>query len=384
LEGNIVFGKRFPLFKLFGFQVKIELSWLLMAALIVWSLAVTEFPAQVGGLPRAAYWWMGAAGALGLFGSIVVHEVSHSLVARRYGLPITGITLFIFGGVAEMDREPPNPQSEFRMALAGPVSSALLALVFWLLSLWGRTYGDAGIVWPALTALVGYLASINGSLALFNILPAFPLDGGRVLRSILWGWRDDLRWATRLASRVGSAFGYLLVGLGVLSLFLGRFSGGLWLIVIGMFLNNAARSSYQQLAMRQALEGEPVRRFMTASPVTVPPTLSVRDLVEQYVYEYHFKTYPVVQDGELMGCVSTRAIQQVPREQWTERTVVSLVTQCSLDNTIAPTADAMEALSKMSRTRNSRLMVVEDSQLVGMIALKDLLSFLSLKLKLEG
>jgi Zn-dependent protease/CBS domain-containing protein len=324
------------------------------------------------------------AGALGLFGSIVIHEVSHSLVARRYGLPITGITLFIFGGVAEMDDEPPSPQSEFMMALAGPLSSAVLALIFWLLSLWGGRYEGTGVVWPALTALVGYLASINGSLALFNILPAFPLDGGRVLRSILWGLRDDLRWATRLASRIGSAFGYLLVGLGVLSLFLGRFSGGLWLIVIGMFLNNAARSSYQQLAMREALEGEPVRRFMTPGPVTVPPTISVRDLVEQYVYEHHYKTYPVVQDEELLGCVTTRDIQAVPRDEWSTRTVGSLASQCSLDNTIASTADATEALAKMSRTRNSRLMVVEESRLVGMIALKDLLAFLSLKIELEG
>ena len=378
-----MFGKRFPLFKLFGFQVKAEISWLIMAALIVWSLATAQFPSQVSGLPGPTYLWLGVAGALGLFGSIVIHEVSHSLVARRYGLPITGITLFIFGGVAEMDEEPPNPRSEFLMALAGPVSSALLALVFWLLSLWAMPRLESGGLWPAAAALVGYLASINGSLALFNILPAFPLDGGRVLRSILWGWRDDLRWATRLSSRVGSGFAYLLIGLGALSLFLGQFSGGLWLIVIGMFLNNAARSSYQQLAIRQALEGEPVDRFMTSSPVTVPPTLSVRDLVEQYVYEHHFKTYPVVKDGELVGCVSTQAVRAVPREEWAVRTVGSLASACSLDNTIAPTADAMEALSKMSRTRNSRLMVVGDEGLVGMIALKDLLAFLSLKIELE-
>jgi Zn-dependent protease/predicted transcriptional regulator len=378
-----VFGKQFPLFKLFGFQVKIELSWLIFAALIVWSLATNQFPSQVGGLPDATYWWLGVAGALGLFGSIVVHEVSHSLVARRYGLPIKGITLFIFGGVAEMDREPPSPQSEFRMALAGPISSALLALGFWLISRWGLSGLEAGSAGTAATALASYLASINGSLAAFNLIPAFPLDGGRVLRSILWGWRDDLRWATRLASRIGSTFGYLLVGLGVLGLFVGRFSGGLWLIVIGMFLNNAARSSYRQLAVREALEGEPVQRFMTSSPVTVPPTLSVSDLVEQYVYEYHFKTYPVVQGDQLMGCVSTRDIQAVPRDQWSTRTVGSLANQCSVDNTIAPAEDALEALSKMSRTRKSRLMVVDEDRLVGMIALKDLLSFLSLKIELE-
>jgi len=379
-----LFGKRYPVFKLFGFEVKIELSWLFLATLIVWSLATGQFPNQVQGLSTTTYWWLGVAGALGLFGSIVIHEMSHSLVARRFGMPIKGITLFIFGGVAEMDEEPANPQSEFLMALVGPVSSALLAAGFWLLSLLGAPKAGTEGVWPAITALLGYLASINGSLALFNILPAFPLDGGRVLRSGLWGWRDDLRWATRLASRVGSGFAYLLVGLGVVSLFLGRFSGGLWLILIGMFLSNAARSSYQQLAVREALQGEHVGRFMTPSPVTVPPTLSVRELVEQYVYEYHYKTYPVVEGDELMGCVSTRDIQNVPREEWDTVLVGALANECSLDNTIAPTSDAMEALSKMSRTQNSRLMVVDGEHLVGMIALKDLLSFLNLKLKLEG
>jgi Zn-dependent protease/CBS domain-containing protein len=299
-------------------------------------------------------------------------------------MPIKGITLFIFGGVAEMDEEPANPQAEFLMALAGPVSSALLAAGFWLLSLLGASNEGAGVAGTAATALVGYLASINGSLALFNILPAFPLDGGRVLRSILWGGRGDLRWATRLASRVGSAFGYVLVGLGILSLFLGSFSNGLWLIVIGMFLNNAARSSYKQLAVREALEGELVGRFMTRSPVTVPPSITVRELVEQYVYEYHYKTYPVVEGDELLGCVSTRDIQDLPRDEWDSRTVASLASQCSLDNTVDHTADAMEALSKMSRTRNSRLMVVDGERLVGMIALKDMLSFLSLKIELEG
>jgi Zn-dependent protease/predicted transcriptional regulator len=373
-----MYGKGIPLFKLFGFEVKIELSWLILAGLIVWSLATSTFPGNVSNLAPGAYLWMGVAGALGLFASIIFHELLHSLVARRYGLPMKGITLFIFGGVAEMEEEPPSPRSEFLMALAGPVSSMVLALGFYLLSRLG-----AAAEWsPAPVAVLGYLATINISLAAFNIVPAFPLDGGRVLRSILWSWKNDLRWATRLASRIGTGFGFVLLGLGVLSLFMGQFGNGLWLFVIGMFLQNASRSAYQQIFVREALQGESVSRFMKSDPVTVSPNLSIRSLVDDYVYTHHYKMFPVLDGSELVGCVSTRAISEVPREEWDRRTVSTLIRECSIDNTIGSGEDAMQALSKMSRTRNSRLMVVDDRQLVGVITLKDLLSFLSLKMDL--
>ena len=232
--------------------------------------------------------------------------------------------------------------------------------------------------------MIGYLASINISLAAFNIIPAFPLDGGRVLRSILWGWKDDLRWATRLASRIGTGFAYVLLGLGALSLFTGQFGNGLWLFVIGMFLQNASRSAYRQMFVREALQGETVSRFMQSDPITVSPNLSIRDLVDDYVYKHHFKMFPVLDGSELVGCVSTRAISEVPRDEWDRRTVGTLLHECSIDNTVAPATDAMDALSKMNRTRNGRLMVVEDGRLAGVITLKDLLSFLSLKMDLEG
>ena len=375
-----MYGKGIPLFKLLGFEVKVEWSWLILAGLIIWSLAGNTFPADVGGLSQGAYLWMAVAGALGLFASIIFHELCHSLVARRYGLPIRGITLFIFGGVAEMEHEPPSPRSEFLMALAGPVSSAVLALGFYLLTRLGATVG-----WPAApVAVLGYLAMINISLAAFNIIPAFPLDGGRVLRSILWGWKNDLRWATRLAAGIGTGFGYVLLGLGVLSLFMGRFGNGLWLFVIGMFLQNASRSAYQQLFVREMLQGETVARFMRANPITVSPDLSIRDLLDDYVYKHNHKMFPVMRGTELVGCVSTRAISEVPRDEWDRRTVGTLIHECSIDNTVTSTTDAMDALSKMNRTRNGRLMVVDGQQLMGVITLKDLLSFLSLKMDLEG
>ena len=204
-------GKRFKLFELLGFEVKIELSWLVLAALLTWSLATNVFPANREGLAKATYWWMGVAGTLGLFASVVFHELCHSLVARRFDLPITGITLFIFGGVAEMEDEPPSARSEFLMALAGPASSAMLGLTFFGLSLLG-----SGADWSDPVGVVlGYLASLNGSLAVFNLLPAFPLDGGRVLRAILWGAKKDLSWATRIASRIGSGLGILMMVVGL-------------------------------------------------------------------------------------------------------------------------------------------------------------------------
>jgi len=374
-----MFGKRIPVFKLLGFEVKIELSWLILATLMIWSLASNVFPSNIPDLSPGTYLWMGVVGALGLFASIVFHELCHSLVARKYGLPITGITLFIFGGVAEMEDEPPSARSEFLMALAGPASSALLSLAFYGMRAWGHEGG-----WPeAARSVFGYLASLNASLAGFNLLPAFPLDGGRVLRSMLWGWKKDLWWATRIASRIGSRFGMLIIGLGALSLFLGNFVNGLWLLVIGTFLQNASRVSYQRLLLREALQGEQVQRFMKPDPVTVSPSISVRELVEGYVYKHHFKMFPVVESTTLVGCVSTRAVKEIPQAEWSRHTVGELVRECSIQNTISPTADAVEALSTMNRTGNSRLMVVEDGRLVGVITLKDMLRFLSLKMDLE-
>jgi len=374
-----VFGKRVTLFKLLGFEVRAELSWVVVVVLFAWSLSTNVFPASSPGLARSTYWWLGIAGTAGLFGSVVFHELCHSLVARRYGLPIKGITLFIFGGVAEMDEEPPSARSELVMALAGPASSALLGLL--VLGL--RTAGESAGLPQPLVALLAYLASVNGSLAAFNMIPAFPLDGGRVLRSVLWSWRRDLRWATGIASWIGSALGAILIALGVLGVLLGSLVGGIWLVVIGLFVRNASRMSYQRVFVRQALEGELVSRFMKTDPVTVSPSSSLRQLVEDYVYRYHYKMLPVVDGSTLIGCVTTRAVSSVPQEEWDRRTVGELVAGCSSDNTISSTEDAMTALSKMGQTGNTRLMVVDHGLLVGVITLKDLLAFLNLKVELE-
>ncbi len=375
-----MFGKGITLFRIFGFAIRVDASWLIILALVVWSLAVGYFPNRFEGATRGTYILLGVAGAFGLFASIIFHELSHSLVARVFGLQIRGITLFVFGGVSEMTEEPENAKVEFFMAIAGPLSSFVLGGIFA-----GIYYGvkSASGVGPGL-AVVGYLAFINILLGIFNLLPGFPLDGGRVLRSILWGAKGNLRWATRVASQVGATFGLLLIGLGILNVLTGNPIGGIWFVLIGMFLRGAAKQGYQQILVREALAGEQVRRFMSDDPVSVPGDLTLDRLVEDYVYRYHYKMYPVVDEGRLAGCITTREIRDVPRDQWPQRTVRDTATECSLDNTVSANEDAMNALQKMGRTQNSRLLVVDGSNLAGVVSLKDMLKFLSLKLELEG
>jgi Zn-dependent protease/CBS domain-containing protein len=375
-----MFGKRITLFELLGFEVRIDLSWIIIAVLITWSLSKGVFPYYYRHLSNQTYWLMGIAGAFGFFLSIVVHEFSHSLVARHHGMPMTGITLFIFGGVAEMEDEPPNAKSEFIMAVAGPLSSIVIAAIFYASYFVGSRWG-----WPGpVNGVIGYLSWINGILAAFNLLPAFPLDGGRVLRSILWGVKKDLRWATRITSWIGSAFGILLIIYGAFNFLRGNFIGGMWWFLIGIFLRSAAQMSYKQLLTRKALEGEHVSRFMKDDPVAVPPDISVDRLVEEYIYKYHFNFFPVVDlSDRLIGSITTNAVKKIPREEWPRKSVAEAATQYSEENTIKPQEDAVKALSRMNTNNVSRLMVVDRGRLVGVIALKDMLKFLALKMELN-
>lgn len=375
-----MFGRRVNLFRLLDFQVRIDLSWIIIAILVIWSLTKGLFPAYYSGLSARAYWAMGIAGGLGLFLSIIFHELSHSFVARKYGIPIKGITLFIFGGVAEMSNEPPSARAEFLMAIAGPLASILIGVLFYAFYLIGTASA-----WPKpVSGVLGYLGVINGLLAGFNLMPAFPLDGGRVLRSILWGAKGNLRWATWISSRIGSGFGFVLIGLGVIRVLFGNFIGGMWLFLIGMFLQSTARASYQQVLTRGALIGEPVWRVMTPDPVTVPPWISVEQLVADYFYRYHYKMFPVVESDILLGCVTTTQVKGIPRERWRDTKVGEIAQKCSPHNTIEYGDDAMRALSIMRENGSSRLMVVRGDRLVGVIALKDMVAFLSLKAELES
>jgi len=374
-----MFGKTVTLFRVFGFEVKVDWSWLILGSLVVWSLATSLYPALYKGIDPAAYWVMAVAGAVGLFFSIVFHELWHSLVARKYGVHMRGITLFLFGGVSEMGEEPESPKAEFFLAVAGPVSSIVLAAV-----LLGLSYllAGSGPMTPV-TGVLKILGYLNFMLAGFNLIPAFPLDGGRVLRAVLWGTWNDLRRATRVAASVGAGLGAALMALGALQFFVGRSVGGLWTLIIGMFVRVAARSSYRQLLFRQALEGVPVRKFMAAEPVTLEPSISVEKLVEDYIYKYHHKLYPVVEGEKLVGCVTLDQIKGLGREEWASHSVGELARGCSPENTVGPDEDVMKALALMQRTGRSRLIVAEGGKLAGVIALKDIMGYIALKLDLE-
>lgn len=375
-----MFGRRFDLFTLFGINVRVDSSWLIVVAMFSW-LLTNSFAARYTELSTTTHWMMGLTGVLGLFSSVVLHEFGHAIMARQVGVSIRGITLFFFGGVAEMDSEPPGPGAEFLVAVAGPAVSFLLGMGSFLVYglLWGVAIG------PAALGVIEYLGYINFLLLIFNLIPAFPLDGGRVLRSILWAWKRDLRWASSITSQIGRGFGIFMIAFGVFEMVARQdFIGGLWMCLIGMFLKNAAQSSYRQVLLRRGLEGEKVSRFMQDDFVAVPRAVSVADLVQEYVYKYQYKLFPVVDHERLVGCVSTQQIKELPQSEWNRQTVGTIAVPCTSANTVTPASDAAEAMALMNRTGSSRLLVIEGELLVGILTLEDLLEFLALKEELEG
>jgi Zn-dependent protease/predicted transcriptional regulator len=374
-----MFTKRIPLFKLLGFEVAVDLTWLVLAVLVTWSLAVGLFPALHPDLRPAVYWSMGVLGMFGLLFSIVVHELSHSLVAKHYGMPIKGITLFIFGGVAEMQDEPVSPRAEFNVAIIGPITSFVVAAVFYGLALLAETIG----VPVTVSAVLSYLSTINAVLAVFNLVPAFPLDGGRVLRAVLWGWKGNYLRATQIASNFGSGFGLFLVLLAVFSVVSGNFIAGMWYFLIGLFVRGAAQATYQQTVMRDVLQDVPVAQLMTKEPVSVEPSLLLDELVDQFFYKHNFKAFPVTEGARLLGYVDLKDVKKIPRDQWHERRVRDILEECSQENTVAPSHDTAAALTQMLRSRRPRLLVASKDRLAGVVSQSDILRYLAIRLNLE-
>lgn len=367
------------LFKLLGFTVSIDASWGIILFLVIWSLAEGLFPNYFPDLNIRTYWLMGLFGAIGLFVSIIIHEFSHSLIARKYGLQIKGITLFIFGGVAEMKDEPDNPRTEFFMAIAGPIASFILSLLF------AAFYQITTIIEAPvpLIGILGYLSAINMLLAIFNMIPAFPTDGGRILRSVLWWIKGDIRWATRLASRISLLFAIAIIFIGFMNLIGGNFIGGLWWVLIGSFLFNAANASYQNLLVKQSFEGKTVRDFMNPNTVTVPSKITLQEFLDKYLYHYHYKMFPVMEDNSVSGIITLQALKAVPREEWQHLLVDKVMHPLNPDNSITPDTPIKDALIQMNDTGLSRLLVMEHKKMIGIVTLKDLLEFLTVKMELE-
>lgn len=354
-----------------GIPVQIDASWIVIAVLITWSLATRAFPTLHPGQSTTVYWLMAGCGALGLFASIVAHEIAHTIVARHHGIPMAGITLFIFGGVAQMEGEPRTPTAEYEMAIAGPLASIAIGIV---------AFAAALLPLPgAAVTILTYLGVTNIALAAFNLLPAFPLDGGRVARALLWRRHGNMLRATKVAARVGHGFAFLLMALGALRLLFADPVGGAWLFVIGFFLRQAADMSYEQLLVRQALAGKPVRQFMTVAPVAVTPDTSLADFLHQFVYRYHHRLFPVQDNGRLLGAISAAQLRGIPGEERMFRKVATATTPLATLPTVTPETGALQALGRMRETGRSRLLVVDHNRLAGIITARDLLDFISLE-----
>lgn len=375
IDTDIMFTNRFDLFTILGFRVSLDPTWVILAILVTWSLATGYFPQAVEGLPNATAWWLGAAGALGLFLSIILHEFAHAWVARQFDLPIKGITLFIFGGVAEMEDEPPSAKSEFYMAIAGPITSYVLAAVFF-----GLAIATPGALVPA---VFGYLALINTVLATFNLIPAFPLDGGRVFRAAFWWWTNDYAKATRIAAALGRGFGIVLILLGVLNLVSGSAVSGVWLALIGLFLIAAASSSVARMALQTELEGLTVSDLMVHDPVKIDAETPLDIVIENYFYQYHHTTFPVVRDGALLGCIRIEDVGRVPPADRMRKTAGDIVSTESRIAKVPPDMPALEALKAMQNNKSSRLIVAEDGVLKGVLTMRDIMSHLSIRQELE-
>lgn len=373
------------LFHFFGIPIRMEFSWFFLLVLMVWSLSSGLFPAWYEQLPQDTYFWMGVGGALGMFLSILAHEIAHALVAKAYKIPIRSIVLFIFGGIAEMEKEPPSAKSEFLIAIVGPLASALCGVAFGGLYLLGQKAGwtEAG------EGVLLYLALVNFALAVLNLLPAFPLDGGRVLRAILWGWRKDLLWSTRIVTSIGQGFGFLLILAALFSFLSGQnFFVAIWWLLIGFFLRNSSQRAYQSLLMREMLRGEPIRKLLPSETLTIPSTLSIQDFVDKIAFRYPQGIFPVLSpsDGSLLGSVSTGDLPSVSRDDWEASTIRVLLKPCSPKLCIPEESDALDAITQMNTSQTQRLFVVSDQgkTLVGVLSIGDIFQFLALKAEMEG
>jgi Zn-dependent protease/CBS domain-containing protein len=362
-------GRAWRVARILGIDVYIDSSWLLIFILVVWTLAFGYFPAAFPHWPLWQYWVIGIATALLFFVSVLLHELSHSVVARAQGEPVARITLFIFGGAAEITEEPKTAGKEFRMAVAGPVSSFVQAAVYAVLAALVGSRTPIG-------AMFHYLALINLGLGVFNLVPGFPLDGGRVLRSIVWGISHDLRRATRVASWAGQTVAFLLVFLGILFLLTGNWLNGLWFIFIGWFLRGAAISSYRQLVLRDAMADVRVSRLMSKEYAVASPDEKLEDLVETYVTRRTQHAYPVLDGDKLVGIICLHDIRKVPRDRWSTTTVREAMTPASKLLTVSPNDDGNALLARMASSDVHQLPVLENGQLVGMVTRSDVVHFL--------
>ena len=364
-----MFRHTIPIGRVLGIPIDLDYSWFLIAILITWLLAVNYYPVAFKGGTAGEYWLMGAVTAVLFFASILVHELAHSWVALRYKIPIHRITLFIFGGVSQLAGEPPSAAAEFLIAIAGPLTSFVLAAIFFLLE------GPLVNVAPAL-AVAKYLALINGLLGLFNLIPGFPLDGGRVFRAIVWGVNKNFRRATVIAASTGRFFGFLFIVWGVWQILTGRVADGLWIAFIGWFLESAAGAQVQQQMVQGLLVGHKVSEAMGEVCAHVPGNTPLQDLVDQQILSHGQRCFLVDQGDREVGLLTLHNLKEVPRSSWTTTTAAQAMTPIEKLSRIDANAELWTAFEKMGRDGINQMPVMRGSELVGMLSRSDVLRYL--------
>jgi Zn-dependent protease/CBS domain-containing protein len=356
-----------------GIPIEINFSWFIIFFLVTWTLAVSVFPSSgyMQGLPTITYWIAAIIASFFFFSSLLLHELSHSYVAIKNNLPIKGITLFVFGGVAHLSKEPQTPGTEFKMAVAGPLCSISLSFVFAVLA---QLFQNIGLP-AAIVVITQYLSWINLMVCVFNLVPGFPLDGGRILRSALWSITGDLKRATLIASTFGKLFAYLLMGFGIILFATYKdFISGIWLILIGFFLQEAASTSYRQVAFKKYLNGVKVQGIMSTNVVTVSEDLTLASLVDDYFFKYRFTSFPVLSgEGDVKGLITIHAVKDVPRKLWASTKVNEAMVPLKRDLVVSPYADIFDALTQMAGNGVGRLLVTQDGKLIGIISQRDIM-----------
>lgn len=366
-----------PLFTVLGIRIVAHYSWFIIAALIVWALTVGWFPTVLPHRSLLQYVLLGVITAFFFFASVLVHELMHSVVAVMHGIPVRRITLFLFGGVAEIVREPSDPGTELKIALAGPITSAVIAAACW----GGVLAMGAEPARPGLQLALLYLAIANTFLLGFNLLPGLPLDGGRVLRALVWRATGNLRRATYIASAAGKAIAGVMVVVGLLAALVGNdIRLGLWLVFIALFLRQAAEASYRQVMIKEALGGVSISSIMTTDVVTVPPDITLSELIDTYLLRYHFTSYPVVSGGRPVGLITIRQVKHVPRTEWGTALVRDAMLPITPLTSLSPDDDIPTTMARMESSGQGRLPVIDAAgALVGIVSRRDVMSYLQIR-----
>jgi Zn-dependent protease len=358
-------------------EIILDYSWFIIFFLLMYTMAEGYFPQAHRNLTKPQYWIMGSAIALLFFASVLAHELAHCYVAISHGIRVKSTRLFFFGGLTEVSAEPKTGRQEFLIALAGPAMSMVLAAFFFLVLAF--SFLMTGKQTP-IAAIAGCLGVLNIALALLNFIPGFPLDGGRILKAVLWDRWNDAGRATKVVSQFGNAFALFLIIFGVLQfLASGNLMVGLWLVFIGLFMKQSALGSFQAVMLQRALSGVKVRQIMTENVVTVDWLLPVEELVREYIYKYQFTNFPVFNRDEFVGMVSLEGVKTIAKDLWAFKQVRDIMTPVEFVHCLKPNEDATEAWAKMASSDIGRMPVVEDEKLVGIVTRRDIMNLFKIK-----